>query len=165
MEIDIEDCYRKYAPMIFRRCLSLLKNEDEALDASQDVFINLLRFRKKLHGQFLSSLLYTMATNTCLNRLRQRNVYSTNFNSTNDSSTIEVGSNDPQFEKVEGNMLIDAIFKDESETTRMICFMYHVDGMTLKEIGDVVGMSISGVRKRLITFNNRAKLKWEGGQL
>ena len=72
MNIDIEDCYKKYAPMVFRRCSFMLKNEDEALDAAQDVFVSLLRHSKRLHGQFLSSLLYTIATNICLNRLRRR---------------------------------------------------------------------------------------------
>ena len=168
MEIDVEDCYRKYAPMVFRRCSFMLKNEEEALDAAQDVFVNLLRHKKKLHGQFLSSLLYTIATNICLNRLRRRKIlgidasfYATSVSEENSS----FGSNDPEFERIEGNMIMDAILKDESESTRAICFMYHGDGMTLREIGELMDMSISGVRKRLVNFNARAKLKLEGGQL
>jgi RNA polymerase sigma-70 factor (ECF subfamily) len=70
--ININVCYEKYAPMIFRRCLGILKNEEDALDAAQDVFAMLLTHRERLHDKFLSSLLYTMATNICLNRLRQR---------------------------------------------------------------------------------------------
>ena len=37
--------------------------------------------------------------------------------------------------------------------------------MTLQEIGEVMSLSISGVRKRLMAFNARAKLKLEGEQL
>jgi DNA-directed RNA polymerase specialized sigma24 family protein len=40
--------------------------------------------------------------------------------------------------------------------------MYHADGMTLREIGEAVGMSVSGVRKRLTSFNTRARLRYEG---
>jgi len=168
MEIDIEDCYKKYAPMVFRRCLSMLKNEDEALDASQDVFVRLLNSRKSLHGTFLSSLLYTIATNICLNRLKREklqdvfNKQSFNEKDFFDSDSLEIGSKDPQFDRVEEAMLMDDIFKNESETTRTICFMYHMDCMTLKEIGDVMGLSISGVRKKLLTFSARVKLKLEG---
>jgi len=166
MNIDIEDCYKKYGPMIFRRCSFLLKNEDEALDALQDVFVNLLRHNKRLHGQFLSSLLYTIATNICLNRLRRRKLASGSFNSAKvpPENLPEPGSIDPEFDRIEDSMLIDVILSDESETTRAMCLMYHVDGMTLREIGDVMNMSISGVRKRLLTFNVRAKLKLEGDQ-
>jgi len=159
MKIDIEECYKKYAPMVFRRCSSLLKNEEEALDAAQDVFVSLLRHHKRLHGQFLSSLLYTIATNTCLNRLRRRKLQGVK---------IELPENllpaacDPQLERIEDSMIMDVILSNESESTRAICFMYHGDGMTLREIGEVMGLSISGVRKRLLAFNARAKLKLKG---
>ena len=159
MNIDIEDCYKKYAPMVFRRCLFLLKNEDEALDASQDVFVNLLRGKQRLHGKFLSSLLYTIATNVCLNMLRRRKF---TVDKCDDDQIETSGSDDPEFGKVEDSIIMEAIFQDESESTRAICFMYHRDGMTLREIGDVIGMSISGVRKRLTAFNARAKIKFEG---
>ena len=162
MNIDIEDCYKKYAPMVFRRCFFLLKNEDEALDASQDVFVNLLRSRQRLHDKFLSSLLYTIATNVCLNILRRRKF---TVNNSDDDQIEASGSDDPEFERIDDSMIMEAIFQDESESTRAICFMYHKDGMTLREIGDVIGMSISGVRKRLTAFNARAKLKLEGEKL
>ena len=161
MKIDIEECYKKYAPMVFRRCSSLLRNEEEALDAAQDVFVNLLRYNKQLHGQFLSSLLYTIATNICLNRLRQRKQQGESI----DCETLPLSADDPQFERVEDSMLMDAILENESESTRAICFMYHGDGMTLQEIGEAMSLSISGVRKRLLAFNARAKLKWEGEAL
>ena len=162
MKINIEDCYKKYAPMVFRRCLFLLKNEDEALDAAQDVFVNLLRSSHNLHGKFLSSLMYTIATNICLNKLRRRKFMDDNC----DDSRIETtGLNDPEFDKVESRILLETIFENESESTRAICFMYHRDGMTLREIGDVIGMSISGVRKRLTAFNARVKIKMEGEKL
>jgi RNA polymerase sigma-70 factor (ECF subfamily) len=148
--IDIEACYEKYAPMIHRRCVGILGNEEDALDAVQEVFIKLLRHNKRLHGQFLSSLLYTIATNTCLNLLRERK----RRNITWDSPET-LSQHDPEYEKVETNMLIETILRNESESTRAICYMYHRDDMTLEEIGGVTGLSVTGVRKRLMSFSNR----------
>lgn len=172
MNIDIEDCYKKYAPMVFRRCSSMLKNEEEALDAAQDVFVNLLRHSKRLNNQFLSSLLYTIATNICLNRLRVRKVQLKTWENrktmpllARENDSYEPCSIDSQFERIEDSMLMDAILQGESESTRAICFMYHGDGMTLREVGDVMGLSVSGVRKRLLAFNARAKVKLEGERL
>ena len=164
MKIDIEECYKKYAPMVFRRCLYLLKNEDEALDAAQDVFVNLLRHSQRLHGQFLSSLLYTIATNVSLNKLRRQKLQNSNADQSRmyRDEPHEHGANDPEYTRVENSMIVEAILQNESESTRAICFMYHEDNMTLGEIGDVTGLSISGVRKRLLAFNARAKLKLEG---
>ena len=157
--IDIDYCYKKYAPMIFRRCLGMLRNEEEALDAAQDVFVKLINNQAQLHGEFLSSLVYTVATNICLNRLRQRKQQGITWE---DPENLFPATHDPEFARVEASMLMEAVLEDESDFDRIICFMYHRDGMTLQEIGRIVGLSISGVRKRLTSFSARAKLKLEG---
>ena len=69
-------------------------------------------------------------------------------------------STDESFDQVEAELILEAILKDESEMNRAICFMYHADGMTLKEIGEAVGLSVTGVYKRLEAFKSRAKLKF-----
>src|SRR5262245_65593016 len=58
--------------MVLRRCRRLLRDEDEALDACQDVFVRLLEHRRTLEARYPSSLLYRIATNVCLNRIRDR---------------------------------------------------------------------------------------------
>ena len=70
MSVDVERYYRTYGPMVMRRCRSLLKDEDEAADAMQDTFVRLLRHQDRLQERGPSSLLYTIATNVCLNRMR-----------------------------------------------------------------------------------------------
>jgi len=152
MAIDVTAWYEKYGPMVIRRCRSILKCEEDALDAVHDVFVNLLQEKLRLHGRFPSSLLYTMATNVCLNRLRKkRRETAGNF------SGDEFSASDEGFAQVEAELLLEDILRDESETNRAIYFMYHSDGMALKEIGEAVGLSISGVRKRLESFKSRAR--------
>ena len=70
--LDVEAVSRRYGPMVLRRCRQLLHNEDEAIDASQDVFVRLIENQGRLHGSHPSSLLYRIATNVCLNRIRDR---------------------------------------------------------------------------------------------
>jgi RNA polymerase sigma-70 factor (ECF subfamily) len=159
MTIDIEALYKKYGPMVIRRCRRILGDEEEALDAVHDVFVNLLKDKARLSGQYPSSLLYTMATNICLNRLRKkkRETVKDFSGEQGAGSTVDIG-----FEQVEAQILTEIILKDESEMNRAICFMYHVDGMTLKEIGEAAGLSFAGVHKRLEAFRKRAKIKLEG---
>jgi RNA polymerase sigma-70 factor (ECF subfamily) len=158
--IDIEGFYEKYFPMVFRRCKKLLGGEDDAMDAAQDVFINLMRGRNRLKGDFPSSLLYTMATNTSLNFLRRKR------RRRETGEALEEGllpCVDRGYDHVEARILTEAILEAESEKTRVICLMYHGDGMTLEEIGKALGMSFSGVRKRLKSFQKRARIKLEKG--
>jgi RNA polymerase sigma-70 factor (ECF subfamily) len=157
VEIDVKAYYEKYGSMVYRRCKQLLRHEDDALDAMQDVFIKLMKSKHKLNGTYPSSLLYVIATNTCLNKIRWKKRQTEH----SDGEFIENMhvSYDENFEHVEAKMLTNLILDTESETTRNICFMYYYDDMTLEEIGQSIGMSISGVRKRLLAFQKRAKAK------
>src|SRR5512138_3362936 len=56
--------------MVLRRCRSLLRSEEAALDATHDVFVQLLRNAGRLDPERPASLLLRIATNVCLNRLR-----------------------------------------------------------------------------------------------
>ena len=161
MAIDVAAWYEKYGPMVIRRCRKILRNEEDALDAVHDVFTSLIVNEAALHGRFPSSLLYTMATNTCLNRLRKKKRETLrDFTEEGEAMLFCV---DNGFEQVEAELLLEDILKSESETDRAICFMYHADDMTLKEIGEAVGLSVSGVRKRLEAFKSRARIKLRGG--
>ena len=158
MAIDITAWYEKYGPMVIRRCRRILGNGDDAMDAVHDVFVNLLRAQPRLHGQYPSSLLYTMATNICLNRIRKSKRENLMDISVEENPLFF--STDESFDQVEAELIWEAILKDESEMNRAICFMYHADGMTLKEIGETVGLSTTGVHKRLEAFKSRARLKF-----
>ena len=46
--LDVTTLTLKYGPMVLRRCRQLLRDEDEALDACQDVFVRLLQQRTRL---------------------------------------------------------------------------------------------------------------------
>ena len=49
--IDVEALYRRYGPMVLRRCRQLLKNEDLAADAMQETFVRVLRNRNTLNAK------------------------------------------------------------------------------------------------------------------
>jgi DNA-directed RNA polymerase specialized sigma24 family protein len=67
---DIEELFERYGPMVLRRCRQLLREEAEAQDVAQDVFVSVLRRRRELTFEYPSSLLFRIATNLSLNRIR-----------------------------------------------------------------------------------------------
>jgi len=144
--VDVEGYYRKYSPMVLRRCRFMLRNEEQALDAMQDVFVELLRREKDLVHYAPSSLLYTIATNVCLNRIRRTK----RRPETADDEILQTiaGADSPETETLAGHFL-DRLFSREPESTRTIAMLHYVDGLTLEETAAQVGMSVSGVRKRL----------------
>ena len=145
-ELDVEALCRRYAPMVLRRCRRLLGSEDEAMDVCQDVFVRVLQGRERLHGRYPSSLLYRIATNLCLNRLRDRRRHPT----TSEDGLLEriAAAHDPAGQR-EARSLLDRLFGRHPESSRTLAVLHYVDGLTLEEVAREVGLSVSGVRKRL----------------
>ena len=68
--LDVDALYRKYGPMVLRRCRTLLTDEELAMDAMQETFVKVIRYRERLTDKAPSSMLYCIATNVCLNMIR-----------------------------------------------------------------------------------------------
>jgi RNA polymerase sigma-70 factor (ECF subfamily) len=157
-ELDVAVLSRQYGPMVLRRCRQLLRDEDEALDACQDVFVRLIERRRRLDARFPSSLLYRIATNVCLNRIRDRR----RRPALNAESGTATGGADEESDRLhaiacaetpgawsEARMLLDWLFNRHPESSRTIAVLHYVDGLTLEQVAAETGLSVSGVRRRL----------------
>jgi RNA polymerase sigma-70 factor, ECF subfamily len=145
MQIDVAEYYRKYGPMVLRRCRALLRDEDSAMDAMQEVFVKLLQNRT-LVGNFPSSLLYRIATNICLNVIRSEK---SRMRVNCEEILLNIASHDDTEDRIAVKDLLDRIFAREHVSTSEIAVMHYVDEMTLEEVAQTAGLSVSGVRKRL----------------
>jgi len=150
--MDFEALYETYGPMVLRRCRQLLKQESDALDATQDVFVQVLRRRDHLTAEYPSSLLYRIATNLCLNRIRDRG---RRPETVDDEIVHSVAVADETESRVAAASVLRRLFGGDQESTRTMAMLHYVNGMTLKEVADEVGMSVSGVRKRLRGLRGR----------
>ncbi len=155
---DFDTLYRQFGPMVLRRCRFLLKNEEKALDAMQDVFIRLIERKEKI-SEVCSSLLYTMATNVCLNKIRSDKLRSgPEFEVI--AEIVEDSNSSLGEEKIETSILLDCIFSDRDSKDRQIAILHYVDGYTLEETAEKMKMSVSGVRKRLTKLREYAGGKY-----
>ena len=152
LRIDTETYYRRYGPMVLRRCRHLLRDEERARDAMHDVFVKLLRYQDRLADSAPSSLLYRIATNVCLNHIRA----SRRHPEVPSESMVEhiAHTADPE-SAASTRGLLARLFGSEQESTAVIAVLHHHDGMTLDEVAREVGMSVSGVRKRLRRLRDR----------
>ncbi|MCA9696884.1 MAG: sigma-70 family RNA polymerase sigma factor [Myxococcales bacterium] len=146
MAIDVEAAYRRYGPMVLRRCRTMLRDEQQATDAMQDVFVQLLRHRERLDDRGTSSLLYRMATNVCLNRIRSQK---RRPEDPVDDMLGRIAAVSREEERTGARDLLDRVLGREPVSTTTIAVLHLHDGMTLQEVADTVGLSVSGVRKRL----------------
>lgn len=147
--------YETYAPMVFRRCMFLLKDDAEASDMMQDVFVRIYDARNTLDLSAPSSLLWNTATRLCLNRIRDK--HRRGLDTSSSELLLDIACSTDERDDFEAKSLLAKLFAKEPESSRTIAVLHFVDGMTLEETADAVGLSVSGVRKRLRGLSVKVK--------
>jgi len=160
MAIDVEKLYRSHGAMVLRRCRRLLRNDGKALDAMHDVFVEVLRRRDTLHEDKPASLLLQVATHVCLNRLRSERRHPED---PEQALLLEIASNDDESpeSRALARRALDRLLGRTPASTRVIAVLHYVDGLTLEEVAAEVGLSVSGVRKRLRGLQERRQQERE----
>src|SRR2546421_391520 len=75
--IDLAELYRRYAPAVHPRAPSPLREREEALDVTQNVFLGYFELRETLRGEASAfTVLYRIATYQSIDRLRHRGRWS-----------------------------------------------------------------------------------------
>ncbi len=152
---DFDALYRKFGPMVLRRCRYLLKDEEKALDAMQDVFVRIYERKDRLSG-VCSSLFYTVATSVCLNKIRSDKIR--RGPQIDDFIDVIADTATAFHEEVtDAAIFLDAVFTDTKDDTRTMAVLHYVDGLTLEETAREMNMSVSGVRKRLSGLRKKAQ--------
>jgi RNA polymerase sigma-70 factor, ECF subfamily len=144
--IDSYTYYCTYGPMVLRRCRKLLGDEQTARDAMHDVFVQVLSRADELADHAPSSLLFRIATNVCLNRIRTRRRRPEDGDP---ELLVQIAEHTDPAARSAARAALDALFRHEPEDTAVIAVLHLHDKMTLEEVAAEVGMSVSGVRKRL----------------
>jgi RNA polymerase sigma-70 factor (ECF subfamily) len=155
-ERELESIYRKYGGMVRRRCLAILHDPQDADDAMQEVFIRAIRSLGSFRGNSSpATWLYRIATNICLNRIRD----SRNRERLDREVLVEPEPEQP----VESwpRELVLRVMAEFDRATRETVMYSVVEDMTHREIASVMGCSVSLVRKRIVKFKDKAPKRVE----
>lgn len=138
--------------MVLRRCRHLLRDEGSAQDALQDVFARMLE-RRLPAVEFPSTWLYTVATRVCLDRLRSAPVR----RNAGEDLLLDIAVSEDLEEKVTARRILERIFHRHEASTKVMAVLYYLDGLSLEEVAEQVGLSVSGVRKRLDGLRSKSQ--------
>ena len=153
---QVADLYRQYGHLVQSRCYYLLRDKEAARDATQEVFVRVMRSIDSFRNEASpSTWILKIATNHCLNviaaqkaKWRERfKQYMTHL----DEEGFLAGV-DPE----RAHLVAQLLGKLDRETQQVAVF-YYVDEMTQEEIGQMLGRSLPTIRKRLAKFKRVAR--------
>jgi RNA polymerase sigma-70 factor, ECF subfamily len=143
----LEELYRRHAGAVFARCRYLLRDDEAARDATQEVFVRALRCTAELRDLASpTAFLLTTATNHCLNVLRASRAAWRDEVSRLARERRERGI------EPDARELVRALLGVAPDEAQEVAVLYFVDELTQVEIAEATGRSLPTVRKRLRQF-------------
>jgi RNA polymerase sigma-70 factor (ECF subfamily) len=145
----------RFTPMIFRFCLRMTQNEQDARDATQDTFFKVLRKIDRYDDQYrFETWLFSIARNTCIDVHRRRKRRS-------ESQERDVAAHGPSPLDITAKRhdadRVHRALANLPEIYREIITLYHLEGLLYREIADLIDLPMGTVMNRL--FRARRKLK------
>ena len=150
------ELYRTYGPAVYRRCLKLLRDPEAAKDATQDVFMKLVRDLSRLEGRDdVLPWIYRVATNHCLNVLRSNRRHG-GAGDTGDE-VLEIAAPAQANVAYPDRALARDVLARFDEGTQAVAVGVLVDGMEQEELARALGVSRKTVQRRLERFLGKAR--------
>lgn len=161
-----EEIVRRYQDKAYRLAFSLMKDESDAQDVVQEAFLNMYRKLDTFEGRSkFGSWMYRVVTNAALMRLRAQKRRGEVSLEEDDSEFREDDyyvATVPEWrvradEAAENRELRDKIIEAVDELPpkyQTVFLLKEVEGLSLKEIAEVLDMSVGGIKSRL----HRARL-------
>jgi len=162
----VDELLRQYQGKIFNLAMSILKNESDAEEAAQDVFMTVIRKVDTFKGNSaFYSWMYRICVNTCLMRLRGKRRNDTvaieEFMPVFTEDGMHASPMDDWSKEVERKALNEELgtmirkFTEElSEKYRVVFVLSDIEGLSNEETAKVLGMTVPAVKSRL----HRARL-------
>lgn len=154
-DLDIAALYRRYGGMVRGRCRHLLRNDADAQEVTQEVFLKLHRYRDHWRGDAApTTYLFKVTTTTCLNWLRTRKRRREDLM---DELPEPAAPTTTLLDTVALRQLVDQLMEGVDDGVAAAVIYFYVDGLTHAEAGELLGISAAAVRKRVATFRNRVR--------
>ena len=156
-----EKIIEEYQNIVYSIALRMAGNETDAFDMAQEVFIKLYRNLSKFDGRSkLSTWIYRVASNTCLDELKKRkrirdNTKSLNeeFETADDSVVLEIKDTKPlpeeEIENSEIKETLNSAILKLSDQHKEVIILRDIEGFSYEEIADITKNSVGTVKSRL----------------
>ncbi|MBQ7385190.1 MAG: RNA polymerase sigma factor [Ruminococcus sp.] len=138
---NIETVYQQYADMLYRVALSTLQNDMDAQDAVQDVFIKYMSAKPDFKDEEHEKAWFLRVTvNRCHDMLRSRKVRLR----LHAESEVEPVNPAPK-----ARQELFEVLHSIPEKYKSTVILHCLEGLSLQETADILGISLSAAKMRL----------------
>ena len=161
-----------YQQKVFGTCISFIPNQEDAEDVAQEVFLEVFKSIHKFKGDSkLSTWIYKIATNKCLEFIRKKNtkkrfafmqtIMGNEIPLDKTSYFTEVNHPGVLLENKEKSAIIFKAINTLPESQRVIFTLAKIDDKSYQEIVEITGKSLSSVESLMFRAKKGLQEKLE----
>lgn len=147
----------RYKKSVFSLCYRMVKNNEEAEDLSQEIFIKAYNNLKKYNPQYkFSTWILKIATNTTIDSLRKKKIETMPLEE-EISSKSETASAEVIYFHQQNKTAIESAIEGLPIEYRTLIILFHQHGLSYKEISESTNLPMSKVKNRIHRARNILK--------
>jgi len=142
--------YDRFSEKVFRKCISLIKEQDLAKDLTHDIFLKIFMQLSKFQGKSsFSTWVYRISHNFCIDHLRK--IQKQKFDSIDnigDISDDDDEKNEELLFQIKANQL-EKVLEHISVESKSLLLMKYQENSSIKEICEILELNEGTVKMRL----------------
>jgi RNA polymerase sigma factor (sigma-70 family) len=138
---------QRYTLLLLGVCMKYLKNEEEAKDSVQQIFLKVIQELQKYKVEYFKSWLYMVAKNHCLMRIREKQGKGTTEMNDRITATPQEESDRHQLLQNDHTLtLMEASLEELSPEQRQCVTLFYLQKKSYQEVSDATGYSMLQVK-------------------
>jgi RNA polymerase sigma-70 factor (ECF subfamily) len=153
---------QRYTLLLLGVCMKYLKNEEEAKDCVQQVFLKAITELHKYKVEYFKSWLYMVAKNHCLMKLRDKQGRTpTEIREEMTIAAEEHAGTAPHLEKDRQLELMEVCLQELNKEQKQCVTLFYLEKRSYNEIADVTGFSLMQVKSYIQNGKRNLKILME----
>ena len=149
---------QRYTLLLLGVCMKYLKNEEEAKDSVQQIFLKVIQELQKYKVEYFKSWIYMVAKNHCLMKLRDRQGKIVSEINDRLSATPEEETNRQALVQNEYTLeLMELALKELNPEQQQCVTLFYLQKKSYQEVSDATGFSMLQVKSYI--QNGKRNLK------
>jgi len=151
--------YKNHVKGVYKKCLILLSNEQNAQDMTQEIFFKVFTKLHTYKGKSrFSTWLFRITHNACLNELKKKKI-KMNFELV-DERTPEIVVEAPENTSININTF-NKIIRELNPTDQYLLNTRYYDGIKVKKMAEILEVSESALKMRLQRLRHKIAKRYQ----
>jgi RNA polymerase sigma factor (sigma-70 family) len=161
--VYVGELYTRYTHLVYGVCMKYLQNDNDAKDATMQIFEKLLKELKKHHITAFKPWLYMVVKNYCMMEFRKAASQKTNTQKIvkEQQQNVETDVDAHLDEKAEKELMLNGLEKGLSalKPEQQQCVkLFYLEELSYKDIAEKTGFSLNDVKSHIQNGKRNLKL-------